>query len=295
MKISNYLRYIIVTILLSLLFYSYTMTIEKEIIKEAIHKKMPIVIDKKGFVVTLNDIHIENISANVVESKLIGTFKVNNLLKKLLKKSINLTIVTKTTPKLHGADLSFELLSLNINELIKMKEIKGLLKKKIENIKIPIKKLKNISWFSSVQQITFKDDGDLEVDVMFSKLIIVLLIPLLLLREIGLFFIVLYQKFLSPRKKYKCAKGELHQNGTCSSTTKEAFKKDGFIAGMKEYSRSTKECKQADKIIKEKNKNNKQNCTDLGCSGCSGFTPGSSLGACEIGMCASSPCDVASC
>ena len=271
------------------------MTIEKEIIKEAIHKKMPIVIDKKGFVVTLNDIHIENISANVVESKLIGTFKVNNLLKKLLKKSINLTIVTKTTPKLHGADLSFELLSLNINELIKMKEIKGLLKKKIENIKIPIKKLKNISWFSSVQQITFKDDGDLEVDVMFSKLIIVLLIPLLLLREIGLFFIVLYQKFLSPRKKYKCAKGELHQNGTCSSTTKEAFKKDGFIAGMKEYSRSTKECKQADKIIKEKNKNNKQNCTDLGCSGCSGFTPGSSLGACEIGMCASSPCDVASC
>lgn len=295
MNISNYLRYIVVAVLLGSLFYTYTMTVNKETIREAIDKKMPMVIDKKGFVLTINDIHIKNISDNVVESKLIGTFKVNNFLKKVFKNSINLTVTTKTTPKLHGSDFSFELLSLNINEIIKMKEIKGLLKKKIESIKIPIRKLKNITWFSSVQNITFKDTGDLEINAKLSKLIIFLLLPLFLLREIGLLLIFLYQKLLSPRKKNKCAKGELHQDGTCSSTTRDTFRKDGFIAGMKEYRKSTKECKEAYKTIKERKNKKGDFCESLGCSTCGSLEVGSSASACELGSCASAPCDVAAC
>lgn len=295
MNISNYLRYIAVVVLLGSLFYSYTITVNKETIREAIDKKMPMAIDKKGFVLTIKDIHIENISDNVVESKLIGTFKVNNFLKKIFKKPINLIVTTKTTPKLHGSDLSFELLSLNINEIIKMKEIKGLLKKKIEGVKIPMRQLKKITWFSSVQSITFKDTGDLEINAKLSKLIIFLLLLLFLLREIGLLLIFLYQKLLSPRKKNKCAKGELHQDGTCSSATRDAFRKDGFIAGMKEYRKSIKECKEAYRIIKER-KNEKGNfCESLGCSTCGSLEVGSSASACELGSCASTPCDVASC
>ncbi len=110
---------------------------------------------------------------------------------------------------------------------------------------------------------------------------------------------MLYQKFLSPRKKHKCAKGVLYQNGTCSSSTKEAFKKDGFIAGMKEYKKSTKECKKAYKSIKNKENKKGQWCDALACSGCAGGSGtevvGSSATLCEMGSCATAPCDVASC
>jgi len=300
MKITNYLRYICVLMLLGLFFYNYTITIDKETVIGAIDKKMPMVINKKGFILTINNVHIENISNNVVESKLTGTVKVNNFLKKILKKPMHLKIETKTTPKLLGSDLSFELLSLNINNLIKMKEVKGLLRKKIENIKIPMKKLKRYSWFSSVQKIRFKDNGDLEINLKASKAIIFLLIVLFLLREIGLLLIFLYQKILSPRKRYKCAKGELYKNGTCSSTTKEAFKNHGFIAGIKEYKQSTKECNQAYKKIKNDDKKDYTICADLSCSGCGGIgTAGDTgtavAGACDMGGCAAAPCDVGSC
>ncbi|MEA1880177.1 MAG: hypothetical protein U9N11_06000 [Campylobacterota bacterium] len=295
MKISNYFRYTIVAILLGSLFYTYKITIYKETIRASIDKKIPIIIDKKGFVVRINDISILDISDNIVESELIGTLKVNNFLKKILKKSIHIKIVTKTIPKLDGSNLSFELQSIGINHLMKQKEIKGFLKKNIENIKIPITKLKKITWFSSVKNIRFKDNGDLVIHAMLSKLIIFLLFPLFLLREIGLFLIFLYQKFLSPRKKNKCAKGVLYQDGTCSSTTNEAFKKDGFIVGMKEYKKSTRECKQAYRTI-NKRKDDKGNfCDSVGCSTCGGLEIGSSASACEFTSCASSPCDVASC
>lgn len=299
MKILNYLRYLCVILLLGLFFYNYTITIDKETIKDAIDRKMPMVIEKKGFVITLNDIHIDSISNNVVKSKIIGIFKVNNFLKKILKKSMNLTIITQTKPKIIDSYLSFELLSLNINNLIKMKDIKGLLKKKIENVKVPIKKLKKFSWFSSVKKIRFQDNGGLKIDLKASKLIIFLLIPLFLLREIGLFLIFLYQKLLSQRKSYKCAKGELYQNGTCSSTTKEVFRNHGFIAGIKEYRKSTKECKTAYKKIKDKERTQKDVCDAFICSGCSGAVPtdvlGSSAGLCDVGGCVTAPCDVGSC
>jgi len=297
----NYLRYFIVIVLLGSLFYTYTLTIEASKLKSAIEKKLPMIIDKKGFLLTLNGMEILDISNNVVSSKIDADIKVSssNIFGKFLpKKSMHLNIETETIAKLNGSSVSFELLSFKMNKFIKMKDVKGFLKKKIENIKIPIKKLKNIAWFASVKDIKFQDNGVLNVRLGISKVIIFLLIPLFLLREIGLLVIIIYQKFLSPRKKYKCAKGELYQNGTCSSTTKEAFKDDGFIAGMKEYRRSTKECKKAYSTLKKEKRKDGTSCDGDYCAVCSSGSCGgdavaSSAGACDIG--GAVPCEIGSC
>ena len=223
----------------------------------------------------------------------------NRFSKFLPKKSMYVTVEIQTIPKLHGTVLSFELISFKMNKFIKIKEVNGVLKNKIENIKIPIKKLKKISWFVTIKHIQFENNGALLLFLGMSKLIIFLLIPLFLLREIGLFLIVMYQKFLSPRKRYKCAKGELYGEGTCSSTTKEAFKKEGFIAGMKEYRRSTKECKKAYNILKKEKRRDSGPSCDVdycfGCSGgsCGGEAIGSSTSVCDIG--GAVPCEIGSC
>ena len=53
---SNYLRYFITILLLASLFYTYTIKIEQATIKNALDKKLPIVMDKKGLLLTLNSI-----------------------------------------------------------------------------------------------------------------------------------------------------------------------------------------------------------------------------------------------
>ena len=287
----NYLRYFVVLILLGSIFYTYTIEIKQATIKMMIDKKLPKVIEKKGLILSINDFEIINISSNIVKSKVNTSVKVSSsnkigsFLLKIFKEeqSINLSFLTQTRAKLNGSFISFELLSLDINSFIKIKEVKGLLKEKIENIRLPIKKLEQISWFATVKSIYFQDNGDLDIELGLSKLIIFLLIPLFLLREIGLLFIYIYQKVISPKKGYKCAKGELYQNGTCSSTTKESFKKYGFISGMREYRRSSKECKKAYKTMKEKNKKDGTSCDC--CSGCSIPDFGCGSAPCEIGSC----------
>ena len=299
MNLLNYLRYIVVITLFATMFYNYTLTIEKETIQKTIDKKMPMTVNKKGFTIVIEELYIENISNNIVESKLIGTVKIDkeNIIGKFIKKSINFDVRSKTIPKLNGSNLSFEPISININGLVKLKKVKGFLKKRIENINISIKKLDNLLWISSVKRIEFKENGNLEVHALFSKFFIFLLIPLFLLREIGLFLIFLYQKLWSPRKGYVCAKGELEQKGTCSSITKSAFKKQGFIAGMKAYRKSTKECKVAYKKIKKKEHRDNDYCNSIYCCNGGGCPEGLAGGAssCELGACASSPCEVGSC
>jgi len=251
-------------------------------------------IDKKGFLLTIEKLEIVEIINNTVTSNLAGSVQISQQSrwsKWLPKKSLHFRLKTKTVPKLQGNTLSFELLSFKFNKFIKLKEVKGALKEKIEKIKLPIKKLKKFAWFASVKHISFQEDGALLVTLGISKLLIFLLIPLFLLREIGLLLIVLYQKFLSPRKKYRCAKGELYQNGTCSSTTKEAFVKHGFIAGVKAYRKSTKECKEAHKKLKKKGRADGTSCDCSYCGGCgdgscgSGDTLGSSTSVCDGASC----------
>ncbi len=298
---SNYLRYFVVLLLLGSLFYTYSLEVEQSTIKERLDKKLPIVIDKKGFVITLNRIDVIGISNNIVESKVNSTLQVshtNRFAKLLPKKSIHFTVHSRAIPKVHGKYLSFELLSFKINKFIKFKEVKGILKRKLEAIKIRIKVLEKFAWLASVKDVKLQDNGLLTIRMGVSKWIILLLIALFLLREVGLLLIVLYQKFLSPRKKYRCAKGELHQNGTCSSVTKEAFKNGGFIAGMKAYRTSTKECKQAYKTLsKDKRKDgiscDADYCSVCGGASCGGDAFGSSASVCDVGSAV--PCDIGSC
>lgn len=290
----NYLRYFVVLILLGSLSYTYLISIKQATFKSMIDKKLPILIKKKALIISINNIEIIDVSNNILESNVKTTVKMNelnkigNFLSKVLKKdnSVKLNFLTQTKPKVNGSFISFELLSLKVNTFIHIKKVKGFLKEKIESIKIPIKKLEKISWLISVKSFHFDDTEDLNIELGLSKLIIFLLIPLFLLREIGLLLIYIYQKVLSPKKGYKCAKGELYQNGTCSSTTKEVFKNHGFIAGMREYRNSTKKCKKAYKTMKEKE--NKRDCTS--CDPC----PSPSCGSADIG-CGSLSCDIGSC
>ncbi len=295
----NYLRYLIVFILFGSLFFTYTITIEPSTIKAVVDKKLPLKIEKKGLLITVNQIDIVKVLNNVVESKMDVDVKIDNSTKVgkfLPKKSLHLTLLIESIPKVHGTFLQFEVFSFKVNKIIKIKEVKGALKKKLESIKFSIKSLEKISWIFSAKAIKFQDNGELLLRVGLSKLIIFLLIPLFLLREIGLLLIVLYQKFLSPRKKYRCAKGQFYQNSTCSSSTKEALKKDGFIAGIKEYRRSTKECKIAYQTL---SKDKRRDGTSCDCSYCSGCNVGSCDGAGSFGSacdCSGAvPCEVGSC
>ncbi len=246
-------------------------------------------IKKKGLLISVNQIDIIKVVNNVVETKIDADVKIDNSTKVgkfLPKKSLHITLLTQSIPKVHGSFLQVEVRSFKVNRFIKMNEVKGALKKRLESIKIPIKSLKETSWLFSVKKIVFQDSGELLLFVGLSKLMVFLLIPLFLLREIGLVLITFYQKFLSPRKKYKCAKGELHKNGTCSSVTKEAFKKDGFIVGIKAYRTSIKECKEASIILKRKRKDG-SSCDGVDC--CSGCN----VGSCDVGS--SSACDMGGC
>ena len=293
---SNYLRYFIAFLLLASLFYTQPITIETSTIKTLLDKKLPMTIKKKGLLITVNQIDIIKVLNNVVESKINADVKIDNSTKVgkfLPKKSLHISLLTQSIPKVHGSFLQFEVRSFKVNRFIKMKEVKGALKKRLESIKIPIKSLKKTSWLFSVKKVMFQDSGELLLFIGLSKLMVFLLIPLFLLREIGLLLISFYQKFLSPRKKYKCAKGELHKNGTCSSVTKEAFEKDGFMAGIKAYRASIKECKEASIILKRKRKDG-SSCDGVDC--CSGCNVGScdvgSSSACDMGA---SSCDIGGC
>ena len=302
--ILHLLRYLIVLILGSMLFYTYPITLSKTTLRQAIDRKLPMTIDKKGFHITINSMDIINVSNNVVESKIdadVGLSRKGKLGKFMPKKSIHLTLLSKATPHIHGTALSLDLFSIEAKGLLKIKEVKGVLKKSIEKIKIPLKKLKHKAWYLSLHEIRFLDDGGLEIWATPSRWMIFFLIPLFLLREIGLVLITLYQKFLSPRKKYKCAKGELYQNGTCSSTTKEAFRNGGFISGMKAYRASTKQCKKAYNKLKEKKDGDNGECVNALCSSCdipfSAKRQGASASACDVGSldCGAVPCEVGSC
>lgn len=185
----HYLRYFIVLLLLGSLFYTHTIEIKQSTIKDALDKKMPLVIDKKGFITTIHSIDMLSVVNNVVESTVKASLKVsraNTFAKLLPKKSIHFTILSKAIPKVHGKYLSFSVLSLKINKLIQFKKVKGLLKSKLEAIKIRIKALEKLSWLASVNSITLQDNGMVVMKLNVSKWILLVLIPLFLLREIGL-------------------------------------------------------------------------------------------------------------
>jgi len=317
----NYIRYAIAILLFSTLFYSTTITIPEETINSAVQKKLPIHISKKGFDITVSEIETLEVFEDSIQTNIIGEVKIsseNSLGKyvkkdtgflskffkkesreKFVNKSYNVDILSTVKPIINGSTLSFDPISMDINGVVKIDRFKGVLKRKLREIKIPIKQLEKYSFIGEIDDIKFSKNGDLNIDFGISKWILFALIFVFMLREVGMVLIELYQKFISPNKGYKCAKGHLHGNGTCSSDTKKAFKEGGFISGMKEYRKSTKECKLAYKEITD-SRNGKTSACDLAiCAGCDGsplaFGSEATLSGMEVGGCEASACDIGGC
>ena len=323
----NYLRYTLVALLLFSAFYSYKISLSEEYITSAIDKKLPMFIQKKGFDVNITSVTLDDVSDDgILSSTVIGTIKMNgnNAVHKKAKsflgkmfgsdsktlaavdKKAHISISTTSKPVLNGSKLSFKIYSISVEHLFSKKKVLGVIQRRIEQITIPIKKLDKLSFVASARSLSFDIDGALIIEVGINFWLVIALIPLLLLREIGLLLISFYQNFLSPRKGYSCAKNHVHENGTCSSTTKQAFIDGGFISGMKEYKKSTTECKAAYKSL-ESDKRSRSNALDASfCAGCDGLYASEGIEAgfsgCEaegcsgsIGDCGSGGCEIGSC
>ena len=194
---------------------------------------------------------------------------------------------------------------------------------------IKVYELKN-NYFS-IESVTIDKNNPFNVNVKskVSLLILfggILLLFLSLLREISILAIIMYQKFLSPKKGYICARNYYEGGGSCSERTKKTFKDNGVYAGFKEYFDTTKKCKHIyneNKLNESKDtknndlKNNTCNSCDnttsnnhsclildigtdmiegIG-SGCNvGHTSGCDVGVCDVGHCDGiGACDVGHC
>lgn len=289
---TKYIRYIIALALFASLFYTHSITISNDTINNTIQSKLPIEKDKKGAIVKITEIKLNNLEGKTINSTIVGSIRMSekNILKTsekassllgkfssfinkpdleetLKNKSLDFNMDTTMKINIKGSTLYFKLISIE-NPVKIIKKFEPIIKKVVNQSKMKIKQLEKYSWAISISNFGFDESEDLIVDIAISKLILFALIFLFLLREVGLLLIIMYQKFLSPKKGYSCAKNHVHKNGSCSSTTKQAFKDGGFISGMKEYRNSTKECKKAYKSIQNDKNNSK--CDTAMCAGCDG-------------------------
>lgn len=153
----------------------------------------------------------------------------------------------------------------------------------------------------------------IELNTFSLSVPLIIISILLMLKEIGLFFILIYQKFISPRKGYRCAKAHYTGGDSCSESVRKVMKEKGFLAGMEEYFKTTKECKS----IYEKNKyvrdtDTKSNCCSSNSSSNNTAKNSSfcnegpfdcdilsdcSVGhkSCDIGDCSHGGCDIGHC
>ena len=79
--------------------------------------------------------------------------------------------------------------------------------------------------------------------------------------------ILLYQKYISPRKGYCCAHNALHNNGSCSSWALNVVRSHGALSMFSQISTRFSECNEAHKEIKSK-KNEGDKCNLLGDTAC---------------------------
>jgi putative component of membrane protein insertase Oxa1/YidC/SpoIIIJ protein YidD len=187
----------------------------------------------------------------------------------------------KVIPVIRNSFISFKVKDINIEKIKISEKIKKNIIFFVEKINIKNKKLESMEFFASIKSISYKDNS-IFVNIGFSSFLLFCLIVLFSLREIGLLLIVFYQKFLSDKKSYKCAKGAINGTGTCSSSTKQAFKKGGFFKGMKVYFQSTKECRKA--YESSKSSSSSSSFCDVGVGACDAGV-GAGVGACDLGAC----------
>jgi putative component of membrane protein insertase Oxa1/YidC/SpoIIIJ protein YidD len=114
------------------------------------------------------------------------------------------------------------------------------------------------------KEISKIDDGTIYFkQPIFYYIGLYFLIFLLFLRETGIGLILLYRKFFSPKKGYKCANGVM-TGQSCSDLTLQAFRDKGFIHGMFAYREATKSCKKNASFCKN------VDCPEIVCGVCSG-------------------------
>ena len=280
----NYIRYILVILLLAFYFFSSNFGIEisKERMKTSIERKLPISKEILGTVIDVNQINIHKVyDDSYIELEIIGELKANSIVS-IFAKSESFSIIALGEPELSENKINFYIEKIDTNSTSKL--LKKVLTskafiKKISNTSFKIKKLEELSFYATVDSIEFHTDGSLLVKTSISLWIIILIVFITLLREIGLFLIFIYQRFISSKKGYKCALGQAKGNGTCSSITKNAFKERGFIHGIKTYFKTTRECK-------EIYEGTHGDCLDCDCN-CGNLAPGSGM--------ASRTCDNAAC
>jgi len=111
------------------------------------------------------------------------------------------------------------------------------------------------------------------------------------LKHIIIFFINIYQAYISPYKGFQCAYAFLYGGNSCSQAIKQTLLEEGCIKGF-HYSRSRfKHCKNANNILKKRRKEGACDCPLEGICECAeGCIPkqGSSIldSSCDV-----LPCD----
>ena len=74
---------------------------------------------------------------------------------------------------------------------------------------------------------------------------------MMIFRQIIIALIVLYQRYISPYKGFRCAYGQLYKNGTCSSRISEIVRTVPFKNMRIEISTQFKMCAAANKTLED--------------------------------------------
>lgn len=247
--------------------------------------------------ITILDIKFKNLDTNDVYDKSLENVKekaenVTNKLNKYLKNKIDIDKVGE---------------KIKDNVVIDKEEISKVIKNVISSEEIKIYSLGFYGLLINDISINNLDNNNFNIEFVINKTLFLILGIIIvffsLLKEILLFSIKFYQKHLSKRKNYKCARGVVTGDGTCSSIVRKKLEEDGAISAINEYFKTTKKCKEDYEIYKKekenKNKNNlngSSNNSDC-CnwlptpSGCGGSHHGGHTDSCDCGGGDCSPCN----
>lgn len=100
-----------------------------------------------------------------------------------------------------------------------------------------------------------------------------------MIRYLSIACIKLYQKFISPKKGYRCAHSVLHGGTGCSGAVIQIINENSIFSWRKLIKQRFSDCKSASKELKEKKKN--KNCLKK----CDISDACDSCDACDVDMC----------
>lgn len=119
------------------------------------------------------------------------------------------------------------------------------------------------------------------------------------MKYIVVFFINVYQRYISPYKGFRCAYAALNGGDSCSEAVKKIVLEQGCFNGRQEISARFKECRKANRLL-ALNRQNRSKCDGSECCDCldcadvdlcarkKSCNPDFS---CDLPSCELSPCD----